>query len=106
MSTSRLDMVLLRLGVITIGYGATPIGSRISSDNNKDMNRFGGLNGAMIGCMSMDTTCNEPSKHLWWDLLNPTQAVNSILADAAWSGSPMSNLCNPITILELVSIKV
>ncbi|MED6168338.1 hypothetical protein PIB30_010668 [Stylosanthes scabra] len=65
-----------------------------------------GLNGAMIGCMSMDTTCNEPSKHLWWDLLNPTQAVNSILADAAWSGSPMSNLCNPITILELVNIKV
>ncbi|QHN91262.1 hypothetical protein HN51_049669 [Arachis hypogaea] len=65
-----------------------------------------GLNGAMIGCMSMDIACNEPSKHLWWDLLNPTQAVNSILADAAWSGSLISNLCHPITIRELFNIKV
>ena len=64
-----------------------------------------GLNGAMIGCISMDIACNEASRHIWWDLFNPTQAVNSNLADSAWSGLPISNLCRPITIHELVNIK-
>ncbi|XP_061352019.1 GDSL esterase/lipase At1g71250-like [Gastrolobium bilobum] len=65
-----------------------------------------GLNGAIIGCISMDMACDEASTHVWWDLLNPTEAVNSILADAAWSGQPIPGLCNPITIHELVKVKV
>ncbi|KAF7815462.1 GDSL esterase/lipase [Senna tora] len=62
-----------------------------------------GLNSAMIGCISLDGACEEASTHVWWDLFNPTHAVNSILADAAWSGLPFSGLCQPITIHELVS---
>lgn len=65
-----------------------------------------GLNGAMIGCVSMDMACDQASTHVWWDLFNPTQAVNKILADAAWSGQPIPDLCRPITIHELVNMKV
>lgn len=65
-----------------------------------------GLNGAMVGCMSMDMACNQSSTHIWWDLLNPTQKVNSILANATWSGQPIPGLCHPFTILELVNMKV
>ncbi|XP_027368550.1 GDSL esterase/lipase At1g71250-like [Abrus precatorius] len=65
-----------------------------------------GLNGAMIGCVSMDMACDQASTHIWWDLYNPSQAVNSILADAAWSGQPIPNLCRPITIHELVNMEI
>ncbi|KAK7300334.1 hypothetical protein RJT34_11177 [Clitoria ternatea] len=65
-----------------------------------------GLNGAVIGCISMDMTCHQASTHVWWDLFNPTQAVNAILADAAWSGQPIPDLCHPITIHELVYKKL
>ncbi|XP_028801365.1 GDSL esterase/lipase At1g71250-like [Neltuma alba] len=62
-----------------------------------------GLYNATVGCISMDTACDQASKHVWWDLLSPTSAVNSILANAAWSGRPFSGLCHPITIHELVT---
>jgi hypothetical protein len=64
-----------------------------------------GSNGAMIGCISTELACNQASAHVWWDLLNPTEAVNSILAEAAWSNQPIPNLCRPFTIHELVKIK-
>ncbi|XP_054817653.1 GDSL esterase/lipase At1g71250-like [Prosopis cineraria] len=62
-----------------------------------------GLYNATVGCISMDTACDQASSHVWWDLLNPTYAVNSILANAAWSGHPFSGLCHPLTIHELVT---
>ncbi|KAB1226407.1 hypothetical protein CJ030_MR1G002891 [Morella rubra] len=62
-----------------------------------------GLYGAMIGCLSPETACNESSTHIWWDLYNPTQAVNSLLADSAWSGRPFSGMCRPISIQELLT---
>ncbi|KAI9116777.1 hypothetical protein K1719_012143 [Acacia pycnantha] len=62
-----------------------------------------GLYNATIGCISMDTACDQASTHIWWDLLSPTYAVNSILANAAWSGHPFSGLCHPFTIHELVT---
>ncbi|KAL2316944.1 hypothetical protein Fmac_030820 [Flemingia macrophylla] len=65
-----------------------------------------GVNGAMIGCISMDVACNQASTRIWWDLFNPTEAVNNILADAAWYGQPITDLCRPITIYELVNMKV
>ncbi|KAI4308320.1 hypothetical protein L6164_031406 [Bauhinia variegata] len=65
-----------------------------------------GLNGATVGCVSMDMACEQASTHIWWDLLNPTLAVNSILANAAWSGQPFSSLCRPITVQKLVSSRV
>ncbi|KAJ1432144.1 SGNH hydrolase superfamily [Sesbania bispinosa] len=65
-----------------------------------------GLNGAVIGCISMDMSCHQASTHVWWDMFNPTPAVNSILADAAWSGQPIPGLCRPITIHELVNMTI
>ncbi|PNY04824.1 GDSL esterase/lipase [Trifolium pratense] len=64
-----------------------------------------GSNGAMIGCISTELACNQASAHVWWDLLNPTEAVNSILAEAAWSNQPIPDLCRPFTIHELVNTK-
>ncbi|KAG2674284.1 hypothetical protein I3760_13G126500 [Carya illinoinensis] len=62
-----------------------------------------GLYGAMIGCLSPEMACNQASSYVWWDLYNPTQAVNSLLADSAWSGRPFSDICRPITIEELLT---
>lgn len=64
-----------------------------------------GLNGAMIGCISTEMACNQASSHVWWDLFNPTQAVNSILAEAAWSNQPIPDLCRPLNIHDLVNTK-
>lgn len=64
-----------------------------------------GLNGAMVGCISTEMACNQASGHVWWDLFNPTEAVNSILAEAAWSNQPIPDLCRPFTIHELVKAK-
>ncbi|KAJ6693081.1 hypothetical protein OIU79_014757 [Salix purpurea] len=61
-----------------------------------------GLHGAEIGCVSAETTCNQSSAHVWWDLYNPTQALNSLLADSAWSGHPLPDICRPITVQDLV----
>ncbi|KAJ6671721.1 hypothetical protein OIU85_015464 [Salix viminalis] len=61
-----------------------------------------GLHGAEIGCVSAETTCNQSSSHVWWDLYNPTQALNSLLADSAWSGHPLPDICRPITVQDLV----
>ncbi|CAM8982657.1 unnamed protein product [Rhodiola kirilowii] len=62
-----------------------------------------GWHGAMIGCLSLETTCNRSSTHVWWDFYNPTFAVNSLLADSAWSGNPIPNICRPFSIHELMS---
>ncbi|KAI5577809.1 hypothetical protein BDE02_09G140000 [Populus trichocarpa] len=62
-----------------------------------------GHHGAEIGCVSAETACNQSSAHVWWDLYNPTQALNSLLADSAWSGHPLPGICRPITVQELVS---
>ncbi|KAG9138526.1 hypothetical protein Leryth_012876 [Lithospermum erythrorhizon] len=59
--------------------------------------KFGGMN----GCLSTDMACYEASAHIWWDLYNPTQAVNSLLADSVWSGYPLSAISRPLTIQEL-----
>ncbi|KAH7541890.1 GDSL esterase/lipase At1g71250 [Ziziphus jujuba] len=62
--------------------------------------------GATIGCLSMEMACNEASSHVWWDLYNPTKAVNSLLADSAWFGQPFSGICRPFTIHELAAASV
>ncbi|GMY10259.1 GDSL esterase/lipase At1g71250-like [Fagus crenata] len=62
-----------------------------------------GMYGAMIGCLSQDMACDQASNFVWWDIYNPTPAVNSLLADSAWSGRPFSGMCHPITIQELLN---
>lgn len=49
----------------------------------------------------MDMACPQASTHVWWDLYNPTPAVNSLIADSAWSGQPLSDICHPISVQEL-----
>ncbi|KAH7561360.1 hypothetical protein JRO89_XS10G0216100 [Xanthoceras sorbifolium] len=62
-----------------------------------------GLYGAMIGCLSVEMACNEgAASHVWWDLYNPTQAVNTLLADSAWAGHPLFSICRPVSIRDLV----
>ncbi|WCJ41532.1 GDSL-like Lipase/Acylhydrolase superfamily protein [Euphorbia peplus] len=61
-----------------------------------------GLHGLIIGCLSAEMACNQPSAHVWWDLYNPSQAVNSLLADAAWSGQTLSGICHPIMVEDMV----
>lgn len=65
-----------------------------------------GMYGATIGCLSMEMACKEASSHVWWDLYNPTEAVNSLLADSAWFGQPFSGLCRPFTVHELATASV
>ncbi|XP_050269604.1 GDSL esterase/lipase At1g71250-like [Quercus robur] len=62
-----------------------------------------GTYGAIIGCLSQEMACDQASSFVWWDLYNPTPAVNSLLADSAWSGRPFSGMCHPITIQELIN---
>ncbi|GFP91146.1 GDSL esterase/lipase at1g71250 [Phtheirospermum japonicum] len=62
-----------------------------------------GKYGGESGCLSTDMACEKSSAHIWWDLYNPTPAVNSVLADSAWSGQPLSSICRPITVQELLS---
>ncbi|GAV90139.1 Lipase_GDSL domain-containing protein [Cephalotus follicularis] len=64
-----------------------------------------GLHGAMIGCLSVEMACKEASAHLWWDLYNPTQTANSLIAASSWSGHPFS-ICRPFSIHDLVSTSV
>ncbi|KAM1206203.1 hypothetical protein FF1_006875 [Malus domestica] len=62
-----------------------------------------GMYGAAIGCLSKEMACQQDSSHVWWDLYNPTKGVNSLLADSAWNGFPLSRICRPTTIQELLS---
>ncbi|KZV31877.1 GDSL esterase/lipase-like [Dorcoceras hygrometricum] len=62
-----------------------------------------GKYGGTSGCISTDMACQRSLAHVWWDLYNPTTAVNSLIADSAWSGHPLSAISRPITVQELVS---
>ncbi|CAK9168570.1 unnamed protein product [Ilex paraguariensis] len=64
-----------------------------------------GTYGGESGCLSTDMACDQASTHLWWDLYNPSQAVNSLLADSAWSGQRIPAICRPFTVQKLVSYK-
>ncbi|KAK6926440.1 GDSL lipase/esterase [Dillenia turbinata] len=62
-----------------------------------------GWRGGRVGCESMKMACPMESSHVWWDFYNPTHAVNSLLADSAWSGHPFPNLCRPMSVQDLAS---
>ncbi|KAF8395556.1 hypothetical protein HHK36_019504 [Tetracentron sinense] len=63
-----------------------------------------GRYGGMVGCLSKEMACEEASTHVWWDFYNPTQAVNSLLADFAWLDQPLVDICLPISISKLASM--
>ncbi|CAN1831662.1 F-box/WD-40 repeat-containing protein At5g21040 [Linum perenne] len=70
-----------------------------------------GIHGVVIGCVSEEMACNlTSSPHVWWDLYNPTQLVNSVLADSVWSDvdaedgeSVSSSICHPTGVKGLAS---
>ncbi|KAF6138188.1 hypothetical protein GIB67_011028 [Kingdonia uniflora] len=54
---------------------------------------FGPYKGRVM-CISPELACRNASNHLWWDQFRPTDAVNSILMDNAWSSLHMK-MCYP-----------
>ncbi|CAI9301119.1 unnamed protein product [Lactuca saligna] len=62
-----------------------------------------GMDNGMSGCMSMNMVCKNPSTYVWWDLFNPGRVVSSLLADSAWSGQLLPDICRPTTLQKLVS---
>ena len=62
--------------------------------------------GGMAGCVDLGLACHDASTHVWWDLYNPTPAVNSLLADSAWFAQPMPNICRPVTVQELATAPI
>ncbi|KAI3678414.1 hypothetical protein L6452_37705 [Arctium lappa] len=62
-----------------------------------------GMDGGMSGCMSMNMVCEDPSTYVWWDLFNPGHVVSSLIADSAWSGQLLPDICRPTTVQKLVS---
>ncbi|XP_058108937.1 GDSL esterase/lipase At1g71250-like [Magnolia sinica] len=61
-----------------------------------------GRYGGRVGCVSRQLACGERARHVWWDLYNPTEAANQLLADWMWSGSSL-DICHPITVQQLAS---
>ncbi|XP_038901048.1 GDSL esterase/lipase At1g71250-like [Benincasa hispida] len=59
-------------------------------------------NASVVGCVAMEIACREVRRYVWWDLYNPTAAVNSLLADSAWRNQPLSTLCHPSNIQDLL----
>ncbi|XP_076903039.1 GDSL esterase/lipase At5g37690-like [Bidens hawaiensis] len=62
-----------------------------------------GTDSGLRGCMSMNMACADPSTHVWWDQFNPGLAVSSLIADSAWSGELLRDICRPTTVQNLVS---
>ncbi|XP_074302202.1 GDSL esterase/lipase At1g29670-like [Silene latifolia] len=61
-----------------------------------------GWRGAAVGCQSTSMACNDMSKHIWWDFYNPTEAANSLLAESAWTGKSVTEMCSPISLRALI----
>ncbi|KAC9696439.1 hypothetical protein E3N88_45384 [Mikania micrantha] len=61
------------------------------------------MDNEMRGCMSMNMACEDPSNYVWWDLYNPGQVVSSLIADAAWSGELLPDVCRPTPVQNLAS---
>ncbi|XP_068663422.1 GDSL esterase/lipase At1g71250-like [Aristolochia californica] len=65
-----------------------------------------GRYGGMVGCLAKELACTDHSKHVWWDLYNPTEAANAWIAEWMWSGTHPSNICGPINIKQLMTNSV
>ncbi|WOL14273.1 GDSL esterase/lipase [Canna indica] len=47
-----------------------------------------GRNQAQLYCAPMDAPCGNREQHVYWDAIHPTQAVNQILGQRAFTGPP------------------
>ncbi|KAG9131852.1 hypothetical protein Leryth_016569 [Lithospermum erythrorhizon] len=58
-----------------------------------------GRNQGEMTCMPYATPCFNRNQYIFWDAFHPTQAVNAILAQRAYSGPPSD--CYPINIQQM-----
>ncbi|RAL40388.1 hypothetical protein DM860_006458 [Cuscuta australis] len=58
-----------------------------------------GISKLQITCLPFSVPCPDRTKYIFWDSFHPTQAVNQILAENAYSGPP--SLCYPMNVQEL-----
>ncbi|KAM3380916.1 GDSL esterase/lipase [Capsicum galapagoense] len=61
-----------------------------------------GRNQGQITCLPYQFPCLDRSKYIFWDAFHPTQAVNAILAQRAYSGPPSD--CYPINVQQMAAI--
>ncbi|XP_057787309.1 GDSL esterase/lipase At5g08460-like [Salvia miltiorrhiza] len=52
-----------------------------------------------ITCLPFSVPCNNRKQHIFWDAFHPTEAVNQILAERAYSGSPSD--CHPLNVQQM-----
>ncbi|XP_050215438.1 GDSL esterase/lipase At1g71250 [Mercurialis annua] len=58
-----------------------------------------GRNRGQITCLSFVVPCANRNSYVFWDAFHPTQAVNSILAKRAYTGTPRD--CYPINVQQM-----
>ncbi|KAJ8759534.1 hypothetical protein K2173_007152 [Erythroxylum novogranatense] len=61
-----------------------------------------GRNQGQITCLPFAVPCPNRNAYVFWDAFHPTEAVNSILAQRAFSGSPRD--CYPINVQQMTLI--
>ncbi|CAH9091479.1 unnamed protein product [Cuscuta europaea] len=55
-----------------------------------------------ITCLPFSIPCPDRTKYIFWDAFHPTEAVNHILANNAYSGPP--SLCYPMNLQQLAQL--
>ncbi|OAY50282.1 GDSL esterase/lipase At1g71250 [Manihot esculenta] len=61
-----------------------------------------GRNRGQITCLPFAIPCSNRNVYVFWDAFHPTQAVNAILAQRAFTGSPRD--CYPINVQQMTLI--
>ncbi|KAH6756016.1 GDSL-like Lipase/Acylhydrolase superfamily protein [Perilla frutescens var. hirtella] len=58
-----------------------------------------GRNRGQITCLPFSVPCSNRKQHVFWDAFHPTQAMNRIVAQRAYSGSPLD--CHPVNVQQM-----
>ncbi|OVA05804.1 Lipase [Macleaya cordata] len=61
-----------------------------------------GKNQGQVTCLPLETPCTNRKEYVFWDAFHPTEAVNAILAQRAYSGPPSD--CHPINVKQMAQI--
>ncbi|KAF8412021.1 hypothetical protein HHK36_004580 [Tetracentron sinense] len=61
-----------------------------------------GRNQGEITCLPLSIPCPNRNQYVFWDAFHPTQAVNAIIAQRAYTGSP--SYCHPINVKQMAQI--
>ncbi|XP_020253773.1 LOW QUALITY PROTEIN: GDSL esterase/lipase At1g71250-like [Asparagus officinalis] len=61
-----------------------------------------GRNQGQITCLPFAVPCSNRDQHVFWDAFHPTQAVNMILAQRAFTGPPTD--CFPINVQQMAQL--